>query len=256
MSRLPKIVHLNGFRKIETLIADFQKQLIAPEENRRLLLYNCASQVGRFMESLMNEPSQVSQLLDIVRRLRDSSGTGVITAEKTVMEQLVWLAFQCAQWLSGEGEGEREGELFAEHAPQTSESDEEHVMDILVLLVAFARECFVFKRPRDAFGGERRALAFELLGMASPVVDLSDVVPLARDTLKAKNAGRDASGALQFLESYYSHNDEAVSDAMEKEIKAFAKRADRRALAVGALNVLVETNCISDLEAMSRIGDW
>jgi hypothetical protein len=43
---------------------------------------------------------------------------------------------------------------------------------------------------------------------------------------------------------------------MEKEIKAFAKRADRRALAVGALNVLVEANCISDMEAMSRIDDW
>jgi hypothetical protein len=41
MSRLPKIVHLNEFRKIETLIADFRKQLVAPEEDRRLLLYNC-----------------------------------------------------------------------------------------------------------------------------------------------------------------------------------------------------------------------
>ncbi len=43
---------------------------------------------------------------------------------------------------------------------------------------------------------------------------------------------------------------------MEKEIKAFAKRTNRRSLAVGALNVLVETNCISDLEALSRIDDW
>lgn len=43
---------------------------------------------------------------------------------------------------------------------------------------------------------------------------------------------------------------------MVDELLAFAKRTDSRSLAVGALNVLVETNCISDLVALSRIDDW
>jgi len=43
---------------------------------------------------------------------------------------------------------------------------------------------------------------------------------------------------------------------MVNELLAGAERTDSRSLAVGALNVLVETNCISDLEALSRIDDW
>lgn len=73
---------------------------------------------------------------------------------------------------------------------------------------------------------------------------------------KGKKTGRDSLGAIQFLEVYYSQNDEQVSDEMVDELEAFAKRTDSRSLAVGALNVLVETNCISDLGALSRIDDW
>lgn len=169
------------------------------------------------------------------------------------MERLTWLASECARWIVEEGS---ESDAETTEVRPVSEQGDDPAHAVLSLLVAFARETFTFKRPRDSFGGERRALAFELLGAASAALDLSDVVALARETLKAKKTGRDMLGAIRFLEEYYSHNDESVSDEIVDELKTFAERTDSRSLAVGALNVLVETNCIGELQALSRIDDW
>lgn len=253
MSRLPKEITRKQYRKIETLLADFRELIVAPAEDRAERLIHCAWQICQFVESLSHDASQVTELLGIVKLLRTSSGPGVVSAERIVMERLVGLAYECAGHLLGEDEG-----LDACPSPDSPvpDANEGPAQAILSLLDAFARESFAFKRPHDSFGGERRSLAYELLGAASAALDLSDIVALAHETLKAKKAGRDAFGALHFLEEYYSHNDERVSDELVDDLEAFAKRTDSRSLAVGALNLLVETNCISDLGALSRIDDW
>ena len=70
------------------------------------------------------------------------------------------------------------------------------------LLAAFARECFQFSRPRESFAGQRRSLAFEILGVIGGLLDLPDVVELAGQTVKKGRA--DAAGALTFLETYHA----------------------------------------------------
>ena len=251
--RLPKEIAYKKYRKIEVLLKDFREYILKPPENRFELLIHCAGQLILFTETLKNDAALVAELLDVVRLLRESSGPGVVAAEKTAMERLIWLARECARLAAEAKEGR--ASQAADTAPGVAQ-DADPASAVLALLVAFARETFAFKRAHDSFGGERRSLAFELLGAASAALDLSDVVVLARETLKGKKMGRDTLGALQFLEEYYSHNDDMVSDEMVDELLAFAKRTDSRSLGVGALNVLVETNCISDLQALSRIDDW
>ena len=251
--RLPKEITYKKYRKIEVLLKDFREYILKHPENRFELLIHCAGQLFLFTETLMSDAVQGAALLDVVRLLRESSGPGAVAAEKTAMERLIWLAGECARSVAEEKE-ERASQ--AANAVPAVAQDVDPVAAVLDLLVAFARETFAFKRAHDSFGGERRSLAFELLGAASIALDLSDVVALARKTLKGKKMGRDTLGALRFLEEYYSHNDEMVSDEMVDELLAFAERTDSRSLAVGALNVLVETNCISDLQALSRIDDW
>ena len=251
--RLPKEIAYKQYRKIETLLKDFREYIVKPPQNRWELLTHCAGQLFLFTETLMNDAARVADLLDVVRLLRESSGPGIVSTEKDTMRRLIWLTSECARCVAEERE---EGASQAPDAAPGAAQDDDPASAVLALLVAFARETFAFRRPRDSFGGERRSLAFELLGAASVALDLSDVVALARETLKGKKTGRDALGAIQFLEEYYSHNDELVSDEMVDELLTFAKRTDSRSLAVGALNVLVETNCISDLEALSRIDDW
>ncbi|HQA37343.1 MAG TPA: hypothetical protein PLU38_02035 [Kiritimatiellia bacterium] len=251
--RLPKEIPYKQYRKIGTLLQDFREYILKPPENRFELLIRCAGQLFLFTEALMSDAAQVAELLDVLRLLRESSGPGVVAAEKTAMERLIWLASECARFLAEE-KGKR-ATSATEAAPDVAQ-DVGPTAAVLALLVAFARDTLAFKRAHDSFGGERRSLAFELLGAASVALDLSDVAALARVTLKGKKTGRDVLGALLFLEAYYSHNDERVSDEMMDELLAFAEQTDSRSLAVGALNVLVQTNCISDLQALSRIDDW
>ena len=100
--RLPKEIPYKQYRKIGTLLQDFREYILKPPENRFELLIRCAGQLFLFTEALMSDAAQVAELLDVLRLLRESSGPGVVAAEKTAMERLIWLASECARFLAEE----------------------------------------------------------------------------------------------------------------------------------------------------------
>ena len=141
--------------------------------------------------------------------------------------------------------------------PPTNDAPSELREPLLVLreLHDFALGCFEFKRPRDSFGGRRRALALEILGRISLVVDLPEVVRIARDALR-KAQSIESRQAAEFLQVYFTERGLPPDDDLTKELLSLAERTDSRPTAFGALNTLVETGTTSEFEALDRMDEW
>ena len=96
----------------------------------------------------MNDAARVADLLDVVRLLRESSGPGVVASEKAALECLVWLASECARCVVEENE-ERASQA-ADAVPDVAQ-DVDPAVAVLALLVAFARETFLFRLALSGF---------------------------------------------------------------------------------------------------------
>ena len=167
------------------------------------------------------------------------------------MEDLAHLAGQCSEVL----EDAKCPRLTGFDTILATPEELQPVLRVLKELHDFALACFQFKRPRDSFGGTRRALAFEILGRVSWAVDLPEVVPMARQALM-KTTSVESRQASEFLQEYFAERDLALDDAMIEELLSLAESTNSRTTAYGALNALVETGAISEFEAMDRMDNW
>lgn len=253
MSTAPKPTQYKTYRKFEVLIRDLRELIVNPMPDRLNRLAICAYQASQFNKEILEDPSKMEQLLETIYLLRASSGPGIVTAEKELTKSLYYLTLSCVGRLQPKIDDDNSGPPNKLHATAESEAIARNCLD---QLVAFARNSFLFKRPRDSFAGERRAEAFAMLGMASRILNLSDVLDLAKKTLKDKKSGNDIRGAMEFMENYYTYHDDWDADELEKELKAFVSRTTSRSLAVGALDILINAGCISEFEALDRIDTW
>jgi hypothetical protein len=86
-------------------------------------------------------------------------------------------------------------------------------------------------------------------------MEVLEAVRIARSIVRSGD-GNDFHGAIQFLLERFQDHDEAPDDELVGALLAVAERTRSRSIAVGALNFLVETGAISDLEALDRIQAW
>lgn len=252
MSRRPNTTPFRELTTLEDVLADIKEyagDVTLPD--RDILLIQASGRVWHFAKALMNTPVAVESLLATIRVLRESSGPGKCSAEEELMNQLRRVGWECVGWLKESGVTQVTSGISG---LQSSDPQLQPLCAVVMRLVEFGRECFAYSRPRDNFGGKRRTLAFEILGTVGAILDLPDVVELARQTIKKGRA--DALGAIGFLETYFGPRKQRPDEDLEKALLSFSKRATRRGLAVGALNVLVETGVIGELEACDRIDDW
>jgi hypothetical protein len=252
MSRRPKGYPFRERTKLQDVLADI-KEYAGDETlpDRDILLPQAAGRVWHFAKELMNTPTAVESLLATIRVLRESSGSGKCSAEEELMNQLKRIGWECVGWLKESG---LTPATSGTAGLQSSDPKLEPLCAVVMLLVDFARECFAYSRPRDNFGGKRRTLAFEILGMVVSILDLPDALGLSRQTIKKGRA--DALGAINFLEAYLGACKQRPDHDLEKALLAYSKRATRRGLAAGALNVLVKTGALDELEACDRIDEW
>lgn len=204
-----------------------------------------------FREELTREPAKVGQLLEFAHALRGSAGPGRQLAEERVMGHLSFLAGRCIEHLEGAGFQRVPG------FPATPEVAPEWQPTWLVLraLHDFALTCFDFCRPRDAFAGHRRGLAFDLLGQVGTLVDLPDVLVKARQALRRAQSVESRQAAA-FLEEYFQARSLSPDDDTVSALLSLAEKAASRSTAFRALNTLVETGVISELQALDRMDDW
>jgi hypothetical protein len=184
----------------------------------------------QFAPELVPDAAKVRQALAFVRALRSSDAPGRQVAEERLMEELSYLAGKCGKFLEDDGWPRLTGFDMATAAPVELQP----VLGVLRELHDFALACFQFKRPRDFFGGTRRALAFEILGRVGLAVDLPEVVGMARQALK-KTQSVEARQAAEFLQVYFGERGLSPDDEMVEELlsltglKKWFERPERHA---------------------------
>ena len=237
-------------RKFELLMNDFWQALENPAKAVSDLRV-AAWGLMQFTRELVPDAVKVRQVLEFVRALRSSDAPGRQVAEEQLMEDLSYLARQCGTVLKDAECPRLTGFASATAAPPKLQP----VLEVLRELHGFALSCFEFKRPRDSFGGTRRALAFEILGRVGLAADLPEVVCMARKALK-KAQSVEARQAAEFLQGYFSERCLSPDDEMIEELLSLAEATDSRSIAFNALNALVETGVISEFEALDRMDNW
>jgi hypothetical protein len=236
--------------KFELLLKDLWKALNRPNPDRSDLPL-AAWGLTRFCGELARDVAKTRQVLDFVRALRSSDALGRQVAEDRLLVDLMVLAEYCGAALEEPGFSRLPGIQAATGAPARTQP----VLEVLRELHDFALDCFQFRRPHDAFGGRRRALAFDILARISRVVDLPTVVQLAQQALRKANSV-EARQAAEFLEEYFSERDLQPDDTLENDLLSLAEQTDSRSTAYRALNVLVETGAIDEFEALDRFEEW
>jgi hypothetical protein len=239
-------------RKFEHVLGDLWGLLEhpargTPDMDVSLAVWNLA----HFTEELACEPTKLRPLLDFVHALRGSNVPRRQVAEGRLMERLITVAGLCLDRL------EHAGFRRVARFPAADEVAREWQDTWLVLRAVhdFALACFDFTRPRDAFGGRRRALAFELLGPVGTLVDLPDVLVQARQAIR-KAQSVEARQAAAFLQEYFQARDLSPDDDTVSDLLSLAEETASRSTAFQALNALVETHMISEFEALDRMDAW
>ncbi len=228
-------------RTFQLALLDIRRCLVDPPmEDRANALRQAAWGVDRFLRAIASDPEKTQALIDTARAVRDSPGPGSTVAEGRLMQALTSIAF----WDGG----------GAPNVPPP-EAETERRLEVLRELAAYALECLAFRRPRDAFGGRRRSIAFEILTDADPHVDLPEAVRVAR-SIACSASGDDCRGALDFLKARFERRGEEPDEELVEGLLRVADQARSRSIVFGALDLLVETGAISEFQALDRMDAW
>lgn len=239
-------------RNFSLLLADIDRSLADPKrQGRSWALWESVWDVGNFIDALAGDVAKTRELLMVVRAVRASSGPGQTGAEESLLGHLQSIARRCRKQLQPDGTSELPG--FDE--TKSSSADTQAAVQILRELGSYAMECFQFKRARDSFGGRRRAEAFQILTIASRVLEMPEAMVLARELVR-KSRGTDVLGAIEFLYEYHACRDIAPDDELVKWLLKLAERTSSRSNAVAALDLLVQTGVIDEIEAICTMDDW
>jgi hypothetical protein len=238
--------------KFELLLKDFER-LLADRTRREgdYALFSAVENLVHFEAALAQDPAKIRQLTAFAYALRSSDAIGRQVAEERLMGVFDYIAHLCLDRLKAAGFQRTP----AFPPPHEVAAGLQPVVLVLRELRQFALTCFQFKRPRDAFGGRRRALAFDILGKIAFLVDLPDAVQQAQAALRHARSV-EARHAATFLQSYSRERDQCLDDATIEQLLALAERTDSRSTALQALGALVETHTISEWEAIDRMDDW
>jgi hypothetical protein len=243
-------------RKFQLLIADIRVALAdVARENRFGDLFRATGELVRFEDELAGDIGKVRELIAVARAIRDATGPGRSVAEQKIIDTLKGIAWTCCSVLEEAGVP-RNPDLAGADAliPHLRRS-----ISIVAELRDYAMECLRFNaRPRDAFAGARRGQSFEILGIAGRLFDLPEALDMARQALRrGRGRSQTVRGAIVFLEDYFKAREGMeVPDDIHTALLTVAETTDSRSTAAGALNALVETGEISDMEALDRLDDW
>lgn len=205
-------------RSFERLLADFQGYLAAPNDAHRAgALRHASWNVGRFVDALARDVVRTRALLGLIQAVRASGGAGCQGAEEGLMEQVASLARQCCHAWAGEYEV-----VFPGRPPiREAEASRAQAGEVLRELCAFANGCFQFRRPRDAFGGRRRRLAFEILAAGVRALPAEPRWVDHAEAVVQHGRGAEFQGALWFIGALVPREDDTpFGDYVEDEFDA------------------------------------
>jgi hypothetical protein len=240
---------LRGFEK---WLEDFLCQIAHPSADKQhppvaALAYRLPS----YVQELTDDTAKLHSLLGAMRLLRQAGGPGSRMSEREIMRWLAHIMMRACRKYSC-GKQPRSPILSEKNAIG---DDRSPYLDSAKEIYRYALECFSFFRKRDSFGGGRRALAFEIFSWAAPVFELPEAEALARQALVKKNS-EEAELAAEFLASYCRCRGKPLERKDVVALEKIAEEAGSYSIAMSALNALVESGEMTEMEALFSIDDW
>ncbi len=222
-----------------------------PDRYQALVGTTCSLQSFRTL--FAHDGESARQLIGLARDMRSATGQGLSSAEKMLMECMVSVAWTCEYCAYEAGAHKLKNCSAVDTWPPAAHS----TGVVLGMLCDHAVESLEFPaRPRDSFASKRRAAAFDILTHAAALFDLPEALALARRTILTASSG-DAYAAVSFIESYFSSRaNRSLPKDIVRELRAVPKTANNRSTVYVALNMLVESGIISELEALDRMDNW
>lgn len=215
-------------------------------------MWSAARNAFQFQDELATEAGKMQALLGFLCQPRLSDAPGRLVAEERLLECLEDTAAAIANSVTEQGLPFLPGFTASCDLPEEPPRES---LRMLRLLHDFAMDCFNFKRPRDSFGGRRRAHAFAILACIARVVNLLEALALARNAL-SKPKSVEARLAADFLFDYLEHRDATPDDDLVEELLHLAEVTDSRSTVFAALDGLIRAGIISEFEALDRMSDW
>ncbi len=238
-------------RKAESVIRDLHRAAEQPKmEERSQFLSDLAWNAKGFRVEFLAKPDLLAGLIGGLRAVRNTGGIGAQTAERELMESLAYWTGIVANTLEDAGVPRMRAEAVkdapAKHRP---------LYQVLGVLSAYATDCLQYRRPRDAYGGERRASALTILGSVNRQVEVPGFMDMLIESL-SRPASAEARGVVMFLHDHGLDLADSFTEELKGRLLRVAEEARSKGWAAGALKVLVEAGMIGESEALGRLDDW
>lgn len=128
-------------------------------------------------------------------------------------------------------------------------------LKIFLEVEKFAIDSYHYKRERDSFGGSRRAFSLNILMDILSYFKDSEGLELAKKSLKSRSSA-ELHAAFELLKRYYISRELDVDEDVNIQLIDISKKTKYKDIAVGALSVLVDTDVISEFDALDSIDEW
>ncbi len=220
-------------------------------EQRNTAGYCAVDNLHTFTDELINSVDKTHQLIELTQHAREVRGPGRDIIEVEIWRYLDRLLFRCTQELLNNNVKA----ISLEHITNLPDSETNVQIRILSALYNYALSCMAYKaKSRDSFSGKRRGQAYGMLAHMAYHTDLPNIVEMALKDLKKKRE-TNQNIAIIFLATYYEIKMEPP-ESVVTALLSLVERTTSRCNAVGALNILVESGDICELEALDKIGTW
>jgi len=196
-------------------------------------------------------PETLEKIFELERSIVNAKGTHKQYVEKEILSILTRITREYAP-------GQKENTYLPLNQKLIEEDTNVHEKQrhlMALKLVHFAYEIFNYKIPRDSFSGKRKSIAIDIINNLSIYYEFPEAFELCILGLKSKRKWTIFS-ALEFLKTYHRNRDIPLTADIKKILNDIVDHTDNRGVAVGALNIQVETGEISEFQALSKIDDW
>lgn len=198
--------------------------------------------------------ADVKRLIQFGEKIRQLKGPGRHLIEEGVFKILYSQLFHLHKQFDTEDspfpiKREELGHIFE------GNSELKEKMAAFLDIEAFAYDSYEFKRVRDSYAGNRRALSLNLLMELLYYFESSKSMELAKRSLKNKGSAV-LNAAFEFLRNFYVSRDRDIEDDLVEQLIKISETTKKRSIAIGALSVLVDTGMISEMHAVEMMSDW
>lgn len=189
---------------------------------------------------------EFDSLLNLEQEIMNAKGKDKRYIEEKVLEILSRVSF----------EGKKQGpDTMILRVRFLKTVDERQRQLIAAKLKGFALQIFSMKKVRDAYNSKRKGFALTMLGNIAVAYDCPEASEKCLLALRSKKKDL-ISAAFEFLETHYVEHDYQLPPDIIEELDKITEQTKDRSIAVGALDIQIQTGEINELAALSRIDDW